>query len=81
MPYPPYNYGDVQKVLDKYSIDYVIRGNELLTNCFFGGCDEDSRQNEHHLSFNLSTGQYHCFKCGAKGNLITLKHSLRVRRK
>lgn len=73
MSYRQYKYGDVQRYLDKKGVDYTIRGDELLVDCFFGDCDSDSHPNEHHLSFNNRTGQYHCFKCGAKGNLITLK--------
>lgn len=80
MAFPPYKLGSTQAILEQYGIEYVIRGNELLTDCFFSDCDNDSRQNEHHLSFNLDTGQYHCFKCGAKGNFITLKRYLKERR-
>ena len=80
MAFPPYKQGSTEAILEQHSIKYVIRGDELLTDCFFGDCDDDSRQNEHHLSFNLSTGQYHCFKCGAKGNFITLKRYLKERR-
>ncbi len=48
---------------------------ELITACLFNGCDEDSRPNEAHLYLSAETGQYHCKKCDAKGNIVTLaKH-------
>ena len=70
--YKTYQPGDTSHLLDRLGIEYTVRGRELLTDCIFGSCDEDSRQNEHHLSLNDNTGQYQCFKCGAKGNYITL---------
>lgn len=73
MPYQQYNYGDAGRYLDQKGIDYKAHGNELVLDCIFNGCDDDSSPNEHHLYINNSTGQYHCFKCGASGNLITLK--------
>lgn len=73
MPYQPYNYGDAERYLDQKGIDYDTRGDELLVDCFFGGCDEHSPPHHHHLYINNSTGRYLCFKCGAKGNLTTLK--------
>lgn len=73
MPYPQYNYGDAGRYLDQKGIEYKVHGDELLLNCIFNGCDDNSSPNEHHLYINNSTGQYHCFKCGASGNLITLK--------
>lgn len=52
------------------------RGDEISFPCPFGGCDDDHRGNEEfHCGFNLSNCTYNCFKCGAKGNFITLlKH-------
>ena len=59
--------------LNEKNIPYTERGNELITKCLFNGCDQDSREGEAHLYFNKETGQYDCKKCGAKGNLLTLK--------
>ena len=64
---------EIEEYLISKGIDYIERRGELLVKCIFGGCDEDSRREEYHLSFNAGTGQYHCFKCEAIGNLITLK--------
>lgn len=76
MPFQAYSYGDAERYLNQKSIDYISHGNELLVDCLFSGCDDDSSPNEHHLYINNSTGQYHCFKCGASGNLTTLKRHL-----
>lgn len=73
MPYPPYKYGDAEKYLAEKGINFITRRDELVVDCLFNGCDNDSAPNEHHLYINNNTGQYHCFKCGASGNLITLK--------
>lgn len=62
--------------LDTKGIEYKRRGSELSTNCLFNGCDDDSRPNEHHLYLDDTTGQYHCKKCDASGNLVTLKKHL-----
>lgn len=78
--YKPYQPGDISRLFDELGIEYAIRGREVLTDCFFSGCDEDSRPNEHHLSFNNNTGQYQCFKCGARGNYITLTNYLNGRK-
>lgn len=40
-------------------------GNRLTTLCVF----HEDRQPS--LSINTTTGQYYCFACGAKGNMIT----------
>lgn len=52
------------------------RGVEISFPCPFGGCDDDHRGGEEfHCGFNLGSCTYNCFKCGAKGNFITLlKH-------
>lgn len=43
------------------------------------GCDDDDRESEkYHCSINTNTGQFHCFKCDIKGNLITLKKLLGI---
>ena len=52
------------------------RGDEVSFPCPFGGCDDDHRGGEElHCGFDLGSCTYNCFKCGAKGNFITLlKH-------
>ncbi len=63
----------ISEYLNEKNIPYVERGNELITKCLFSSCDKDSRTGEAHLYFNKDTSQYDCKKCGAKGNLFTLK--------
>ena len=49
-------------------------GDEISFPCPFHGCDDDDRESEkYHCSFNISKCLYQCFKCGEKGNLVTLK--------
>lgn len=63
--------------LSKHGIsDYKQRGDEISFPCPFGGCDDDHRGGEElHCGFNCGSCTYHCFKCGANGNFITLlKH-------
>ncbi|GAI26809.1 unnamed protein product, partial [marine sediment metagenome] len=56
-------------------ITFKEQKGELITRCLFNDCDSDSKGNEAHLYFDSETGQYHCKKCGKKGNIITLaKH-------
>lgn len=65
----------VKDYLARKGITFREKGNELIVPCLFNGCDDDSRDNEAHLYFNVETGQYECKKCGEKGNLVTLaKH-------
>ncbi|KKT29088.1 MAG: hypothetical protein UW15_C0018G0001, partial [Parcubacteria group bacterium GW2011_GWC1_44_10] len=65
----------IKEYLDRKGIQYRESGKELITKCLFSSCDEDSRSGEAHLYFNAETSQYHCKKCGATGNIITLaKH-------
>ena len=50
------------------------RSDEVSFPCPFSGCDDDHRGGEEfHCGFNLSSCTYHCFKCGADGNYITLR--------
>lgn len=64
----------IEDYLDSKGITYQTKTKELITKCLFGGCDDDSTGNEAHLYFKRNdNGQYDCKKCGAKGNLITLK--------
>lgn len=65
----------ITEYLTSKSIVYRESGGELVTHCLFGECDKDSRPNEGHLYFNPQTSQYHCKKCDAQGNIVTLcKH-------
>ncbi|MBU0686775.1 MAG: toprim domain-containing protein [Candidatus Margulisbacteria bacterium] len=65
----------IKEYLSKKGIIFIERGGELITQCLFNGCDNDSRGSERHLYFSANTGQYDCKKCGTSGNLITLaKH-------
>lgn len=66
-------YETIDEYLDRINIEYVERNGQLLTDCLFNNCDDDSRPNEYHLYFSKETGQYFCHKCGEKGNIITLK--------
>ena len=60
--------------LQDWGIDYRRCGKELLLRCLFSGCD-DHKNNSRHLYMSEETGAYLCFRCMAKGNLITLaKH-------
>lgn len=56
---------DYEKLYTYYLDDYKIIGNELICLCPFH--DEDTSS----FNANLETGVYHCFGCGAKGNIIT----------
>jgi hypothetical protein len=65
----------IKEYLTKKGIDFKEANGELITACLFNGCDDDSRGEERHLYFDAETGQHHCKKCGASGNLVTLiKH-------
>ena len=74
--YTPPELGEVESYIQSKGLDYkkVNGGKEIATACPFNGCDDDHRNNEeYHFNINTETGQYHCFKCNEKGNLITLK--------
>ena len=62
----------IKEYLTQKNIDFMETDNELITKCLFNGCDNDSKENEAHLYFSIETGQYHCKKCGEKGNIETL---------
>ena len=74
-----YDRNNIIKLLSRQGIhEYKIIRNELSFPCPFGHCDDDHREREeYHCSINLITGQYHCFKCHAKGNLKTLQRHFR----
>lgn len=63
----------IKEYLTQKGIAFKEVNGELITDCFFNGCDDDSRDNEKHLYFSEETGQYHCKKCGISGNLATLQ--------
>ena len=56
---------DYEEIYSQYIDDYKIRGNEIICCCPF---HEDSRPS---FTANTETGLYHCFSCGAKGNVTT----------
>ena len=58
-----------------YETKYDNRKNEVSFSCPFNRCDDDRRNEseELHCSFNCTDCVYHCFKCGADGNYITLR--------
>lgn len=67
---------EITSLLENCGIEYKIRGEEIMFPCL-NGCDDDDHESEKfHCSINSTTGQFHCFKCDAKGNLITLKRLL-----
>ena len=74
--YPNPKPGEVLNYIESKGFDYKERGEEIMFPCL-NGCDDDDRESEkYHCSINSTTGQYHCFKCEAKGNLLTLKRLL-----
>ncbi|MCX6736524.1 MAG: toprim domain-containing protein [Candidatus Parcubacteria bacterium] len=65
----------IKEYLTRKGIKFYESGKELVTQCLFNDCDNDSSNTESHLYFDTETGQYDCKKCGEKGNIITLaKH-------
>lgn len=65
----------IKDYLIKKGIKFKESGTELMTKCLFSGCDDDSREGEYHLYFNMQTSQYNCKKCFFSGNIVTLaKH-------
>jgi len=65
-----------REYLSEKNINFREANGELITHCIFNGCDADSRGNEAHLYIHTETGQYHCKKCDAKGNLTMLARHL-----
>lgn len=53
----------------------IIRneGKEIVVHCLFSNCDQDSKGSEAHMYMERSSGMYHCKKCDASGNYITLR--------
>ena len=65
----------ITRYLSKRGITFSESREEIIAYCVFNKCDEDSHGREAHLYISSQTGQYHCKKCGATGNMITLaKH-------
>ena len=65
--------------LNDWDISFIDKRKELQALCVFGGCDSDKADPKlGHLYFSSSTGQYHCKKCGASGNLATLAKHLGI---
>ena len=62
----------IKEYLSRQNINYQERNGELITHCFFGDCDKDSRGSEAHLYIHSETGLYDCKKCGEKGNHVNL---------
>jgi len=66
----------IREYLTEKGIPFRESGKELIVKCLFNDCDRDSKGDEAHLYFSTETGQYDCKKCGAKGNIITLRKHL-----
>lgn len=62
----------ITEYLTRKGIEFRESGGELIVKCLFAECDTDSRANEAHLYFNVSTSQYQCKKCSAEGNIFDL---------
>ena len=56
---------DYEEVYSQYIDDYKITRNELICLCPF------HEENTPSFNANMETGVYHCFGCGANGNVIT----------
>lgn len=64
---------DIRNYLKSKDISWKETNGELVAKCPFNGCDEDTKPSElPHLYINPETIQYHCKKCGLKGNIVTL---------
>lgn len=65
----------IKEFLNRKGIQFKELNGELITRCIFNNCDANSKGNEAHLYFSISTSQYECKKCGETGNIHTLaKH-------
>src|SRR3989344_6480733 len=62
----------IREYLMQKGIQFREVNGEFVTKCIFSNCDNSSSGNEGHLYFNKE-GLYHCKKCDARGNFITLK--------
>lgn len=69
---------EVFEFIKGQGFEYKEKGDEIMFPCL-NGCDDDDRESEkYHCSINTETGQYHCFKCNASGNLVTLRKDLGI---
>ena len=74
-PVNDYNQSDLFDFLVYAGIQHKQGTKEtLLDRCPF--CETDRQKKSDHFSFNTETGQYHCIKCEAKGNLVTFKREM-----
>ena len=67
---------EIENYLNSKGLECYIKGDEIEFPCPHGDCDTNRKhpnRKDFHCSINTQTGQYHCVKCGSKGNLITLK--------
>lgn len=65
----------IEEYLTKKGINFWESYGEIITHCLFSTCDEGKPERKGHLYFNAETSQYHCKKCDASGNIVTLaKH-------
>lgn len=58
----------IRPVLDHYGIEYPERSGWVKVNCF----DEEHDDRVASATLNLDEGVYHCFACGAKGDVFNL---------
>lgn len=65
-----------EEYLRQKNIEFKKEGSELKLKCLFNDCDHDSKEDELHLYMDSTTGLYHCKKCNATGNLVTLARHL-----
>lgn len=63
----------IENYLTQKGVSFWVSNNELITKCLFSNCDLNNNEKNGHLYFSIETGQYHCKKCDAHGNIITLK--------
>ena len=75
---------NVDELLHKHKIVFRTSGNDLLVHCF----NPDHEDSNPSMRINKSTGVYHCFSCGFKGNVysrynvaVSRLHKARVRLK
>lgn len=65
----------IKELLNKHNINYEIHGTEIRLSCLFTNHEHDT-QGQYGFHINTETSQYHCFKCGEKGNIYTLCEKL-----
>lgn len=65
----------ISEYISSKGITFRQNGKEFVTHCIFNDCDKDSTGNEAHLYISAENGLFHCKKCDAKGNIVTIaKH-------